>query len=83
MFYLHLSPIAAHVEDLDFVEMFGGTKELSSAMASRGWRAGTYDRKDDPVNQDFCTDAGFLKAAAQLRRVRSGGLVHWSPPVAT
>jgi hypothetical protein len=64
------------VRDLDYVELFSGAAILTSAMRSAGYRAATFDNRDDPVFGDFNGDAGFAHALHLAAKIRPGGGVH-------
>ena len=63
----------------DHVEYFAGRREVTNALRRSDGLAIAYERDDDPIGMDLCSDVGFLHAVHCPLRVRPGGGVLLAP----
>ena len=62
--------------DFDYIEFFSVSATLTSAMREAGYRAGTYDYRDNEVLDDINGDVGFAHALHLAVKIRAGGGAH-------
>jgi hypothetical protein len=83
-----LQPLAAPFlevgQDLDALEIFAGSSELTKALAAHGFAVEAVDAMHDGrAESNILSFRGLMNCVQLLMRVRSGGLLWMAPPCAS